>query len=184
MHGEIKYSRIEGCDRDFFRCVARAATLSVDACEKMWREAQTAKGENADRLIKCRQCQIGAAHAGATIVERSDFFEACICPRCRNGTTRRMIGNRLCISCYNREREFRLGKNAKGTKPVKLAALHSRAIRYVIKAAGKKDRVVVKQTYPVVDTLEAVIDILRHAEGHVRFGFQGGSRCVRQLRLF
>jgi hypothetical protein len=41
-----------------------------------------------------------------------------ICARCLLESDR-MIHGYLCVSCYNREREYRIGRNAKGKPPVK-----------------------------------------------------------------
>jgi len=121
----IEYSRVPGFDQDLFRCQPWRATLSIPACAGRWREAQVAKGERADELRLCRQCPTGAIHAGKPFIHRATVFGNNICPRCRRGTTRRMIANRVCISCFNRQGEVLRGENRKGTRPLKAAsALH------------------------------------------------------------
>ena len=113
---DIAYSSFEGTSRKFFRCTRLSATLSTNSCAQRHRDAQTATGDTLDRLTDCRSCQIGAHHAGVELIHYSWLYGSQICPRCGHGTTR-MIHGRRCISCYNREREFIAGRNAKGTKP-------------------------------------------------------------------
>ncbi len=116
---DLDYWRIEGFKFDLFRCTTWRATLSIPACAGRWREAQTAKAERAEQLRLCRQCPTGAAHAGEKFIHRATVYGNNVCPRCRRGTTRRMVSNRVCLTCYNRQREVLVGKNAKGSAPLK-----------------------------------------------------------------
>src|ERR1700730_16776803 len=106
----VIYHGLVGCDRQFFRCSALVATLSTDSCCAKWRKAQELRPDAVSALHRCGACRIGAAHAGEVVVERSPVFGVAWCPRCRRGATR-MIGNRLCVSCYNRAKEFERGAN-------------------------------------------------------------------------
>jgi hypothetical protein len=90
--------------------------MSTTARAERRRRAQHATDYEAERLLKCRDCAIGAARAGERQVHRSKLFGLKICPRCRRGGAR-MIGGRLCASDWNREREVRIGRNAKNTRP-------------------------------------------------------------------
>src|SRR6266481_2000895 len=114
----ISYSEIPGAPGQFFTCAAYRAKLSTSACARRWRQAQTARGYAADQIEKCRGCPIGAQHAGEKTVRYSMLFDSPICPRWGRGSTRRLVGGHRCISCFNREREYIRGKNAKGSKPV------------------------------------------------------------------
>lgn len=116
----VQYTDIHGCR--VFRCEAYQAKLSARACAGRFVAAQSAKDEYLDPIAKCRMCPIGAAHAGTTVTHYSRVFEKRICPRCLKGTTR-MIGNRRCVSCYNRERELRFNRNRKGTPLVRVRPL-------------------------------------------------------------
>lgn len=90
--------------------------------------------------MACVGCPTGRQHAqafspdGATpdpkrVASRWEARALVACVRCgRDGTTAgtRLVGrfrlvrsHTLCVSCYNREREFLHGKNAKGAPPVK-----------------------------------------------------------------
>jgi hypothetical protein len=98
-----------------------------------------------------------------------------ICPRCRNGTTRMIKGER-CISCYNRQRELRSGRNARGNIPVKLQL---RPVRYRESVDGRT-RII--SAPDVVDLMEPIVHTLRTVKGAPIFAFAGHE--TRQGRLF
>jgi hypothetical protein len=157
---------------EFFRCLPYRATIAPGACGKRWRAAQTATGYAVDKFSNCRDCRIGAAHAGEDHVSYSFYFETMICPRCRRGCTKMVAGTR-CVSCYNREREFLSGKNSKGTVPVMARPLHRREIRYTVPEEGlglePVPRVYVAEHS--ADILELVLGVLRTTKGSIMFGF-------------
>lgn len=173
----VVYSEMPGTDKPYFRCKRRKATLSVPACAHMWSEAQVADGLKAERLEVCRLCPIGAAHAGESVTVTSRLFGSMICPRCRRGTTRMINGTR-CVSCYNREREFLAGKNAKGTAPVKLAPLFPVNLSYSVDGIPKR-----YSTNLARDLMEPMVSVLRATRGKIAFAFLG-SYQLRQGRLF
>jgi hypothetical protein len=176
---DVGYFEYPGCDLPFFRCTPYRASLSTSACAGRWRAARDAKGAQADRFEKCRGCPIGAAHAGEAVITYSAYYDTSICPRCGIGGSR-MIRGELCVSCYNRQRELLVGKNAKGTAPVKAARLQPHRIRVAVDGATVSDHV-----RPLAaDTDEVMVSILRRTPGHVMFGFFGQSPLRRQLRLF
>lgn len=102
---------------DRFVCPHHAGnlTLSPDACAAMWRRGQRAKPH--DMLAPCRGCAIGAEHAGAPAsaasAARPPEFQ---CTRCGKHSTR-LIRGTICPSCYNRERERRIGRDRRGKPP-------------------------------------------------------------------
>ena len=164
----------------FFGCDAYRATLSQTSCGERWRRAQTATGYDADRVSLCRGCPIGAQHAGEKPVIYSQHFKSPVCPRCRKGATR-MIGDRMCISCYNRSRELAVGKNARGNTPVRLIAerpLHTVAFRLIVNGHSTR-----RSVPGVVDLLEPVLQTLRTTKGDVAFAFSPRSP-LSQGRLF
>jgi hypothetical protein len=162
----------------FFSCSAFRAVLSQPGCASRWREAQTAKGHAAERFGACRGCPIGAAHAGERFVRYSRWYGLPICPRCRTGGLR-MIGNRTCVSCYNRNRELRSGRNGRGNKPVEVIANAPRNHELRVSVDGHAARVRVA----AVDLFEPMIQTMRTARGEVEFGF-AGVWAARQGRLF
>jgi hypothetical protein len=93
-------------------------TLSEASCANYYLSAQ--KKEWGYRLPHCVECQLGAKNAGVEV--GPPFQRRAVCVRCGSGAGRMVLG-RLCMSCYNREREWRLGRNAKGGTPREYRAL-------------------------------------------------------------
>ncbi|WNC88836.1 hypothetical protein RI103_14125 [Paraburkholderia sp. FT54] len=161
--------------RQHFVCDRLRATLSTDACGDRWKAAGVATA-NA-RWITCKNCRIGARHAGAINANPSPFRAVKICARCHL-TASRLIAKHLCISCYNRQREQVVGKNAKGTRPVKLAPLHRRSISYV--TGGTLKSMTVERS---LDAMELIVAVLRDEACSVQFGWQAqpGARALQQI---
>lgn len=90
----------------------------------------------------------------------------------------RLIWGHICVSCYNREREAVIGRNAKGRAPVKIGRLEPRGIWYL---AGRQ--LVRLARARTVDTTELVVAALRDSSDRVRFVFHGEPHLA-QLRLF
>lgn len=149
----------------YFRCLPLASTLSTDACARNWR----ASLEQLDggRLYRCMTCPVGAVHAGETAASLSPLRGAKLCARCQTGSTR-IISGWLCVSCYNREREFVLQRNARGKPPVGMAPLHRRALRVI--EAGEA-RVVDRGL--TLDLAELMVAALRDSRRAVTFVFDG-----------
>lgn len=164
----------------FFRCGPLRASMSMQGCASRWREAQLASGEAADRLVSCRGCAIGAAHAGFQPVRYSPHYGASICPRCGKGTTR-MIGGRVCVSCYNRAREMRAGKNARGNRPIELLQSPLRTVEIRLEVDASARRMRDRETSSMTETM---LQVLRTTKGEIAFGFAGPERLLRQGRLF
>jgi len=165
----VQYWAIDGAaGMRFFDCQPYRAKLSTTACSQRWRTAQRATGSAAARFEKCRACSIGAIHSGEAVTYFSPLFGKPICTRCRRGSMRRLIGDRLCISCYNRELEFRRGKNAKGNPPE--IKLERRTVRYAVEGAGVQTLILDHSA----DLAELMVTVLRKTRGRVAFGFHGG----------
>ena len=171
----VAYVQIAGAPGIYFGCQPYRAKLSTAACARRWREAQTDRGA---KFEKCRGCPIGAAHAGETAVYYSKLYDANMCTRCGRGTSRRMIFGRLCISCYNREREFIRGRNAKGTVPRK-HQLARRTIRYAVEGGGVHT-LTIEHT---ADIEELMLAVLRKTRGRVQFAFDGRARMHQSPAL-
>lgn len=124
----MKYLKIDGVDGDYFECTPYRGTFSVDACAKNWRSARGTV-ENCNRIL-CRECDIGALHAGALPVREVARH---MCARCGR-TDQRLIRGAICVSCYNRERELLIGMNAKGSYPTHAKRLHS--VDYDVQGGG------------------------------------------------
>lgn len=158
-----------------FRCDKLMATLAVRSCADMWRKANH---DNLERLARCKTCPLGAVHAGETAASLSPFMGATVCARCQTTATR-LIGKHLCVSCYNRQREFVIGRNSKGSRPSKMRPLARRTVRYF--AAGDP---VTRTLDLTADTEEMVVAVLRDSRKRATFAFHGMPRGVSQGRLF
>ena len=103
-----------------FRCEKLSATISSDDCSN--RYIRTVAGD--ERASACRFCPIGAMHSGKTDTLQAASTSARVriigspnsdtrCTRCGRSDLRIIhSGGGLCISCWNRQREWTLGRNA------------------------------------------------------------------------
>lgn len=178
MPNYFEYPEIPG--KQHFTCDRYHAAISIDACSLNWKAANI---HNSELRAKCKSCSVGASHAGAIDTNMSPFRGSQICARCHK-TTNRLIGKSsacsICVSCYNRQREMLIGKNAKGTAPVKLQALYPRSIRVQVGCDTKTVSAPLS-----VDTEELIIGVLRNAIQSVKFSFLGRPAGLHsQLRLF
>lgn len=162
-------------DKPMFRCERLHATLQVSACSARWTEAN-ARGAS-ERLDLCRNCPLGAKHAGVGEISLSPLRGMSICARCHQGATR-LVGKHLCISCYNRQREYLIGRNAKGSKPVKHPPLLRFEVRY--QAGGKVERL----AREAVNSQELVIAALRDTSKQVTFAFSAKRPELPQGEIF
>ena len=101
-----------------------------------------------------------------------------ICMRCHRGSTR-LIGRSLCPSCWNRQREYLVGKNAKGAKPTKYKPLRRRRLHYW--AAGQNNTLVMDLTH---EQEELFVSVLRDCQTIAKFAYRVDARDLVQLRLF
>jgi hypothetical protein len=174
----IAYSVIPDCDKTFFRCDRHAAKLSTESCASMYREGNhTDEGLIGGRLAKCRSCPLGATHAGEELSIFSRWYGTDICPRCGKGTTR-MIQDRICVSCRNREYEMIRGRNAKGTAPVNLRRLYPMILSYTLNGHPRRYRAPL-----ATSILETIVQVLRVTKGKVTFAFKGDDSRHKQRRL-
>jgi hypothetical protein len=153
-----------------FACDRLRATMSVASCGSRWEKANSTDVD-ADRFHTCRRCSIGAAHAGRVDHNPSPFRGMTICGRCHRGSVR-LIGKHLCISCFNRARELRIGKNAKGTAPRKLVRLDQRSIAY--RSGGVVKTRTIAET---VDMEELIVAVLRDEERVPQFAYRAPAAC-------
>jgi hypothetical protein len=150
---------------EMFRCDRWSATMSVVSCAKRWSAQRDAAVE---ARSACYGCALGACHAGEEPARRSRIFSWPICPRCRRLTMRRMIGNRRCINCFNREREWRIGRNSKGRPPRKLRLVPAR-LGLVLDPGGAGERYLEIAEPAVRDVIELGIAALRVVDDAVAF---------------
>jgi hypothetical protein len=118
-----------------FTCVRDdTVRITENGCAGLFRRARAARPERWHFLSKCLDCECGARHAGVELTpmraERAPVRKGRtvpephavlngVCVRC-GFSSERIVRFRVCVSCYNREREVLLGRNAKGRAPTKL----------------------------------------------------------------
>lgn len=123
-----------------FECEKIRGTLDTATCANRWLGAK--KDRDAVRFMACRGCVIGEIHAtgvdslkavrvsgSRTIVSTPD--EGRRCTRCGRGGSR-IVGGTLCVSCWNRQREFILKCNAKGKAPITFVTLADRQVGIMV----------------------------------------------------
>lgn len=142
----------------------------------MWLEGNRKSCD--DRFLLCRGCAIGAQHAGVGDATLSPLYATSICARCGSGATR-LIHGHLCVSCANRQYEYKKGRNARGNAPVTHPTLYRISIRYM--AGGK---VKTKTRDDAVSSLELIIGALRDEPKQVTFGMLSPRSPLPQLELF
>ena len=159
-----------------FRCEKRRASMSSSSCAKLWHEGNR-KG-CADRFWLCKGCNIGALHAGVGDATMSPLYASPICARCGTGATR-LIGGHLCVSCQNRQYEYKKGRNARGNAPVTHPTLYRISIRYMVGGQVKT-----KTRDDSVSSAELIVGALRDEPKQVTFGMLSPRPPLPQLELF
>ncbi|QNJ57388.1 hypothetical protein Dolphis_82 [Pseudomonas phage Dolphis] len=89
-----------------------------------------------------------------------------------------MVRKHLCVSCYNREREYLIGRNAKGSAPKLHPPLHQLQIQF---QAGE---VIERLALQAVSSEELVIAALRDTSKQVTFAFSSKRPELPQGDLF
>lgn len=165
-----------------FTCPRHAGnlTLTKHGCASMWTRARGSKCEPGDTLYLCRGCETGAVNAGhpEAVQERKPDGIDRVCVRCHR-PARRLIHGLRCVSCYNRILEVRKGRNAKGTRPVRLPSLFS--ARFAVLDGGTARTVVIDE---VTSILEAELMVVRRSSQRVVFLRPSPAAVVRQMTLF
>ena len=102
---------------ELFTCPRYAGGLRLTpmSCAAQWRRGKDALPWQS--IYPCRGCEIGAVNAGEPLPAQAPGRTLC----CRCGRIgMRLIRGQICVSCYNREREVRIGKDRRGNVPVSL----------------------------------------------------------------
>lgn len=161
--------------RRYFRCDPLRASISVESCAVRWKAANE---KDDDACATCRQCSVGAKHAGVGDSNGAVLCGAHICARCHRPASRLIFGQ-ICVSCYNRSRERAIGRNAKGTAPVKLPPLYRRILTYRCGPA------VVTSARVSLDLNELIVGAFRDSRKRVEVAFTAPMPdAFRQGRLW
>ncbi len=160
----VDYFEYPGVPGRYFVCPSGYGTLSQTACAKNFLEVKSSKSRAIRRMDLCDGCATGARHAGVTEVD--DRRNAgLVCARCEKPASRLIRGS-ICVSCYNREREVLIGKNAKGQVPVRCSKLYQEMISVV----GRNGRLKLKKLDRVVSGRgEAMRTVIAQEENPVYF---------------
>lgn len=103
----------------YFRCERMCATLSSKACADRWNVAISG--------TTCCGCPIGRQHhmrasPGEAMAPKVRERQR-ECMRCGRTDLRVIQAHSLCVSCFNRSREWRVGQNSKGVPPAQFEPL-------------------------------------------------------------
>ncbi|WP_198374031.1 hypothetical protein [Neoroseomonas rubea] len=147
-------------------CPPMRSRMTERACVRMWSSTQEKPPELHEARTACLTCPLGAQRAGidVAIAERLAHAAALAdvmrhhCPRCSRKAAR-LINGRFCISCYNRDREARIGRNAKGTPPTITATIHAKKVAVTLPSSTP--RIVAIER--VVSRMEALVVAARQA---------------------
>lgn len=149
------------------QCDRMAMRLSVAGCARLHVKARQEPPPAWDRKSACQFCPVGAANAGAPIEPMAEAVQSLerLCVRCEKPSARR-IGGMFCPSCYNRDREARVGRNRWGHPPREVqASIHTAT---VVVATG--DRVQIATLSRVAGRTEAMARLARGSKQPMYFG--------------
>ncbi|MNF82329.1 hypothetical protein D3C84_646320 [compost metagenome] len=119
-----------------FRCEKLCGIWSTADCSSRYMRAMVGD----ERVSACRFCPIGAVHAGKVDPNQAATPSAKVkitgrpdngsrCTRCGRFNLRIIhSGAEICVSCWNRQREWRLGRNSKGKAPITFLPLQVRRV--------------------------------------------------------
>lgn len=154
----------------YFGCETLRAKLPVTECATMWRKANRGTPEQREMRSACKNCPIGANHAGESASSISPLRNTKICGRCQR-PSRRLVSKHLCVSCYNRQAEWLKGKNAKGCIPSRMVPLEPRLIE--ILHAGEPREIYLPLS---ANDSEITIAAIRDSQEEVTFKRDAGHR--------
>ena len=157
---------------DLVACERGGLRLTMAACARLWQSCRDRKPEPWEGRFYCATCCTGAKRAGCSQPEPtlSDHLRR-VCSRCLNPDSDRIIGERFCVSCYNRHREALVGRNAKGTRPRLADRLHT--VRLAVGNGESAEPMVFEQ---VTGWVEALVAAAKRSSGPVFLGRPALSR--------
>lgn len=116
------FFKLDGFNAVMLHCHRGLGSVTVHACADSFQSCK--HGRHTHR--PCVGCPVGAALSGE---KKQTQVPAKLCLRCGK-MARRLIRSSVCLSCYNREREYLKGRNARGHMPV-----HAKSVASVKVAA-------------------------------------------------
>ncbi len=109
----------------YFDCLSLRATISTGSCAQRWQAAMAGSA--------CNGCPVGRLHhadhhPGSATPSAQRQHGDSTCLRCGRVGLRLIRKTGICVSCANREAEWRTGRNAKGKPPVCFVPPHEHEI--------------------------------------------------------
>lgn len=152
-------------------CDRRNVRLTSSGCARMYLSAKAERPAQWEARAACVGCASGAARAGQPIngAEVAALAWRACCSRCRAGG-RRLISGDLCISCWNRNREARIGRDRKGHRPRLADALHTTTI---VVTEGEAARLVTE--HGVLTAAEVMVRAAKKATRPLLFGWPAAA---------
>jgi len=162
-----------------FDCERLSARLTAPSCAARWKKAAERLPDPSNSLSHCRGCPIGASHAGVAMssVEAAADEWRMVCCRCLRQSDR-LIRGRLCVSCYNREREVKVGRNGKGGRPLLTDRL--KPVSVAITTEDGVTRIVTAES--ATGAVEIMVQAAKTAKGRLVFGPAPGSPAAEAYR--
>ena len=117
-----------------------------------------------------RQRQNSGWHPASKIVGCGRPERSRVCLRCGRCEVRLVVSTGVCVSCTNRESEWRKGRNRKGRAPITYKPLHDRVV-----ALQHQDGAIEHRLLEVAHLAEAIGRVLRD--------MPDGARLVRERQL-
>jgi hypothetical protein len=118
MPAAVEYRTIIEGQRHFF-CERLRATIDTANCADRWARALP-KDIVAAKFITCLRCPLGWRHHGehhpGQMPAAAQEQKSSVCVRCGRPSGR-LVSGEVCLSCYNREAEWRRGYDARGNVP-------------------------------------------------------------------
>ncbi len=162
-----------------FRCEKRQLTLSRRGCARLHESASCERPQPWEGRAACRLCRTGAENRhkflGGPPPTPGPTFAAAeawgpVCVRCRR-ISDRLIRQRLCPSCYNRQLEVVTGRNAKGNRPALTDVLRPHAVA-IVDTDGRVSRA---EEPLAASRLEVILATVKNVSGPVAFGWAAAN---------
>lgn len=162
---------------NLFNCPSGLGKMSATFCGQLHCKANTKAHISEHRYKSCRFCLVGQLHSGKRQkASGSRLYASLLCSRCLR-VSNRLVGGKVCVSCYNRFRENVAGLNAKGN-PLKLVRkYHSVSLLLV-----KENTVTLREVSEVMSTVEGVVSVLLSETENVTFGWNGNKVLIKDAK--
>ena len=162
--GEIVTSPLSS---DRMRCERRALLLTKAGCARLYESVVENRPYIWEGRHACLNCPTGARTSGRVADATGEAVETWryCCARCFKGGSR-LIGGLVCVSCWNRAREARIGCDRKGNRPRFTDNYHE--VRLNVVRNGSSQAVC---TSHVVSAAEVMVSLAKGTTTPLSFGW-------------